>query len=154
MNEPSPTDGLSPGSPLAFVLDTNVLVAGLRSRLGAAHAVLGLLDQGATRPVLTTAVVLEYEAVLKRPGRVPLTAPQVDAFLDILCAAGDRRDVYFRWFGILPDPADEHLPHTALAAGGCPIVTHNVRDFSPAAAFGVSVFTPGAWLRLFPPPDP
>ncbi len=48
------------------VLDTNVLVAALRSKRGASHRLLSELGNGLWRPNLTVAVALEYEAVLKR----------------------------------------------------------------------------------------
>jgi predicted nucleic acid-binding protein len=49
-----------------IVLDTNVLVAAMRSKQGASYRLLSLLGDGRWRPNVTVAVVLEYEAVLKR----------------------------------------------------------------------------------------
>jgi hypothetical protein len=49
-----------------IVLDTNVLVAALRSKNGASYRLLHSLGDGRWRPNLTVPVVLEYEAVLKR----------------------------------------------------------------------------------------
>jgi hypothetical protein len=58
------------------VLDTNVLVAGLRSRRGASFRLLELVVAGAVRPVLSVPLVLEYEAVLKHQGSIDgLLAP-------------------------------------------------------------------------------
>lgn len=48
------------------VLDTNVLEAALRSRNGASWRLLHALGSSQWRPNLTVAVLLEYEAVLKR----------------------------------------------------------------------------------------
>jgi len=48
------------------VLDTNVLVAALRSKLGASHRLLSRIGSSNWRPNLTVALVLEYESVLKR----------------------------------------------------------------------------------------
>jgi predicted nucleic acid-binding protein len=47
-----------------IVLDTNVLVAAMRSKQGASYRLLSLLGDGRWRPNVTVAVVLEYEAVL------------------------------------------------------------------------------------------
>ena len=65
------------------VLDTNVLVAAMRSRLGASYRLLSLLGDGRWRPNLTVAVALEYEAVLKRNCReFSLTERDIDDALD------------------------------------------------------------------------
>ncbi|MBI2615721.1 MAG: PIN domain-containing protein, partial [Gemmatimonadetes bacterium] len=40
-----------------LVLDTNVLVAGLRSRRGASYRVLRLIEYGRVRPVLSVPLV-------------------------------------------------------------------------------------------------
>jgi predicted nucleic acid-binding protein len=46
------------------VIDTNILVAGLRSRRGASFRLLGQIGEHRWRPNLTVALLLEYEAVL------------------------------------------------------------------------------------------
>jgi predicted nucleic acid-binding protein len=52
------------------VIDTNVLVAALRSNRGASHRLLGKLGSPGWRPNVTVAVALEYEYVLKRDCRL------------------------------------------------------------------------------------
>ena len=46
-----------------LILDTSVLIAGLRSSLGASHALLDLIGADRFAMGLTAALVLEYEAV-------------------------------------------------------------------------------------------
>src|ERR1022692_1042855 len=48
------------------VLDTNVLVAALRSKRGASHQLLRLIGEGEWRLNVSVALALEYEEVLKR----------------------------------------------------------------------------------------
>ncbi|WP_281405496.1 PIN domain-containing protein [Mesorhizobium sp. B2-6-4] len=63
-----------------IVLDTNVLTAGLRSRNGASFAILQLIADRQIRPLVTTALFLEYETVLARPEQVAahgLSAPDL-----------------------------------------------------------------------------
>lgn len=130
------------------VLDTSVLVAGLRSRRGASALVLELVGRGLVGVVLSVPLVLEYEAVLKRPGVVPaFSEAHIDALLDGLCALAERRGVHFLWRPQLRDPSDEALLELAVAAGGIPIVTFNADHFRGAEHFGVKVWTPQELLR-------
>lgn len=130
-----------------LVLDTNVLVAGLRSRRGASYRLLEFVVAGAVRPVLSVPLVLEYEAVLKRQLRVlKLTPEDVDALLDDLCLLGEQHLVYYLWRPTLRDPRDELVLELAVGAA-CPyIVTHNVRDFAGSEQFGVQIRTPRQFL--------
>jgi predicted nucleic acid-binding protein len=129
------------------VLDTNVLVAGLRSRRGASHRLLELVAAGVVRPVLSVPLVLEYEAVLQRQAaEIGLTPGDIDGLLDDLCYLGEHHVVYYLWRPTLRDPSDEMVLELAVAAG-CPhIVTHNVRDFAGSERFGVEPCTPRRWL--------
>ena len=53
---------------VTIVVDTNVVVSGLRSRQGSSNLILNNMLCGATRFALSPALVLEYKDVLKRPG--------------------------------------------------------------------------------------
>jgi predicted nucleic acid-binding protein len=130
-----------------LVLDTNVLVAGLRSRRGASFRVLRLIEHGKARPVLSVPLVFEYEEVLKREaGVLPFTTEDLDAVLDDLCVLGEQRAIHYLWRPTLWDPHDELVLEVAVAAGGIPIVTHNVKDFAGSEQFGVPIHTPRDWL--------
>jgi predicted nucleic acid-binding protein len=48
----------------------------------------------------------------------------------------------------LRDPRDEFILELAVASASHAIVTHNIRDFRGAEAFGIQVVTPAAFLRL------
>jgi putative PIN family toxin of toxin-antitoxin system len=133
---------------LRAVLDTSVIVAGLRSRRGSSFRLLKLVEQGALTPVLSVALVLEYEAVLKREaGELGLTAGDVGDFLDSICTSGDLRKVHFLWRPQLRDANDEFVLEVAVESGCGVIMTHNARDFAPAKRFGVRVAAPAVFLR-------
>jgi uncharacterized protein with PIN domain len=53
-------------NPYQIVVDTSVIVAGLRSNLGAAFRLLTMLNDRRWQVNVSVALVLEYEAVLKR----------------------------------------------------------------------------------------
>lgn len=80
------------------VLDTNILTAGLRSRQGASFTVLSLLADGQFTALVTTALFLEYEAVLKRPEQCEvhgLSVADLDGLLSELAAVLEPVDVRF-----------------------------------------------------------
>jgi predicted nucleic acid-binding protein len=90
------------------VLDTNIVVAGLRSSLGASHQVLSLVGSGRFTHVVSVALAFEYEAAIRRPEvGIRLSRAAVDDVLDYLCATGRRQPIYFLWRPTLPDPGDD-----------------------------------------------
>ena len=138
---------------MRVVLDTNVLVAALRSRQGASHQLIRRLvvEPGSFVPLLSVPLFLEYEAVLKRrTGGIPLGAEEVDVFLDVLASIGEEVRLYYLWRPSLADPDDDMVLELAVAGGADAIVTFNVRDFDPfAQRFGVKVLRPrDLWLQL------
>jgi predicted nucleic acid-binding protein len=51
-----------------LIFDTNVLVAGLRSKRGSSCQLIRLFTEARFRLNVSVALALEYEDVLKRPG--------------------------------------------------------------------------------------
>lgn len=137
---------------LAAVIDTNVLIAALRSPFGASYQILARVGSGAFELDLSVPLVLEYESVAKRDlPALGLEAADVDAVLDFLCRVGRHRRIYFHWRPALPDPQDDMILELAVAAG-CPlIVTHNVKHFTGAGRFGVTPIRPRDFLRTLSP---
>lgn len=133
------------------VLDTCVLVAGFRSRRGASNLLLRAVATGALRPLVTTALFLEYEDVLLRPEQrlaTQMSEGDVRQALAALASAADPVEVHFRWRPQLRDPGDELVLEAAVNGHAEALVTHNVRDFKHAAAeFGLRVLTPQMCLK-------
>ena len=118
---------------LGAVLDTNILVAGLRSRDGAAFQLLRSVRVGRVMPVISVPLCFEHEEVLSRPGLVPaLLPPEVAPFLNAFLLTAERREIFYLWRPLLTDPKHEMLVDLAMSAGAVPIITHNARDFAPA----------------------
>jgi predicted nucleic acid-binding protein len=131
------------------VLDTNVLVAAIRSRLGASFRLLSLLQRTIPpfEPVVSVPLVVEYEeALFRHIRRSPLTRGDVEDLIDFLISVSIRQDVFFLWRPFLRDAADDFVLEAAVAARATHIVTHNVRHFEGAESFDLRIVTPARFL--------
>ena len=132
-----------------IVLDTNVVIAALRSRRGASFQLLSLVDSGAFEINASVPLVLEYEEVLYRElSALTLVADDVDDLLDYLCSVANRRQIHFLWRPYLKDPKDDMVLELAVTADCDYVVTYNRRDFQGAETFGVEVIEPVQLLRI------
>ena len=132
-----------------IVLDTNVLVAAMRSKNGASHRLLSLLGDGRWRPNVTVAMVLEYETVLKRSCRqFGLTEEDVDDAVDAICSQAGLHRLYFLWRPIASDPDDDLVLEAAIASHSDFLITFNKRDFPDSQRFGIRCLTPKEFLIL------
>jgi putative PIN family toxin of toxin-antitoxin system len=133
------------------VLDTSMLVAGLRSQLGASNRVLAAVADRRCVPLVTTAIFFEYEAVLLRPEHrlaTGMDAQDVEGFLAAFASAAEPVELNFLWRPQLRDPADEMILEAAVNGRASAIVTHNVRDFlSATEKFGIRTVTPAEYLK-------
>jgi len=81
-----------------IVLDTSVVVAGLRTQLGAGNAVLRLVAKRRLVALATSPLFLEYEDVLKRPEQRlahGLAPEAIEEFLAELAALIEPVEVIF-----------------------------------------------------------
>ena len=133
------------------VLDTSVVVAGLRSRLGAANAVLRLIDRKRLVPLATPPLFLEYEEVLLRAEQRlahGLSPTEVAQFLAELAALIEPVDLHFRWRPQSSDSNDEMVLEAAMNGRADALITYNVEDFlEPCRRFGLPVLTPAEVLQ-------
>lgn len=130
------------------VVDTNVLVAALRSRRGASFRLLSLLRARRYELCVTVPLVMEYADVLGRPGMVPVSQTQVDAIIDMICREAHQQTVHYLWRPQLRDPKDEMVLEAAVNASAAYLVTHNLADFSAVRFRGLEVVTPARLLAL------
>ena len=132
-----------------MVLDSNVLVAALRSRNGASFQLLRLLREDRFEVALSVPLAFQYESVLVRHAKeLELSKQEAIGLVDYFCHIAHKQEIHFRWRPTLSDPNDEFVLELAVAAECRFIVTHNIKDFHGAQRFGVSIVTPGEFLRL------
>ena len=131
------------------VIDTNVVIAALRSKRGASNRLLSLIGTSKFEIHDSVALILEYEEVLQRQRtELGLSEKEVSIFIDSLCAMAHHHQIYFLWRPYLTDVDDELVLELAVSANCEYILTHNVRDFRGSDKFGIRAITPREFLQI------
>ena len=131
------------------ILDTSVLVSGLRSKRGASFQIIQAIRAGHLHISVYVALVLEYECVLLRPGLIPsFTKNEIHRILDAVCLMAQHQKVFFAWRPFLKDPNDDLILELAVAASAPYIITHNISDFAGSDTVGVRAITPSAAIKI------
>jgi putative PIN family toxin of toxin-antitoxin system len=134
-----------------IVIDTSVLVTALRSGNGASNHLFRAVAERRVRALASTALFLEYEAVLRRSEHMlahGLDLDALDVVLSHLAALCEPVELNFAWRPQLPDPDDELVLAVAANGRADAIVTFNAKDFAAGALkFGIKVLTPGQMLK-------
>ena len=133
------------------MLDTNVVVAAMRSPTGASAALLMAARRSELTMLANVALALEYEATCKLAEHrlaAGLDLDQVGIFIDAVVAMVEPVETHFLWRPQLRDPADEFVLEAAVNGQAAAIVTFNRRDFGVAPArFGIDLLTPAEAIR-------
>ena len=112
------------------VVDTNVLVEGLEN-MGPCGQVIDLWVTRRFIPCVSTALALEYEAVLTRQGSTALRKRKAGA-LQALLTRAEFVAIAFTYRPQSPDPGDDMVIDCVMN-GGAGLLTSNIRDFRQAA---------------------
>jgi putative PIN family toxin of toxin-antitoxin system len=136
---------------MRLVLDTDVVVAAVRSPGGASAELLRRIGRGQATMLLSVALVLEYESIcLRAEHRIVngLSEAEVVLYVEGLVKLSAPVEPHFRWRPQLRDPADEMVLEVAINGQADSIVTFNVRDFGDGPGrFGIDVLRPADALR-------
>lgn len=131
---------------MKVVLDTDVVVSGVRSPMGASAEVLRAARNRNIEIAVSVPLVLEYESVLGRAEHLQasgLAIADMQVIVDVLVDVADWTRIDYRWRPQTRDPADEMVLEAAINAGVDAIVTFNKRHFSKAAEkFGIACLWP------------
>ncbi len=129
-----------------IVLDTSVFVAAMRSRRGAANALLRMVATRRVQMLATPPLFLEYEDVLKRAEQRlvhRLESDEIDRLLAELAALVEPVEVRFQWRPQVRDPNDEMVLEAAVNGRADALVTYNESDFIEAGEkFNLAVMRP------------
>lgn len=135
------------------LLDTDVVVAAMRSDQGASRQLLLAALDRRFAVLASVPLMLEYEAVLKRPEHLTaagITAADANTVLDALAKVAEPVRLAFLWRPRLRDPADEMVLETAVNGAADYLVTFNLKHLGQAArAFGIRAVNPSeVWRAL------
>ena len=132
-----------------IVIDTNVVIAALRSKKGASNKLLALVGTSKFEIHDSVALILEYEDVIQRQRtELGLSQDEVSIFIDSLCSMAHHHKIYFLWRPSLPDVNDELVLELAVSANCEYILTHNIKDFKGTEKFGIKAITPKEFLQV------
>jgi putative PIN family toxin of toxin-antitoxin system len=139
---------------MRVVVDTDVVLSGLRSPAGASRLVLQAIREGAITLLVSVAIMLEYEAVLKRRANlaaIGASARELDIFLDSYALLAEPVERGFSHRPSIRDPDDEMFMEAAINSHADALVTFNRNDYLPAdhraIPSGVDICRPGELLR-------
>jgi putative PIN family toxin of toxin-antitoxin system len=131
---------------MRLVVDTDVIVAALRSPSGASAALLVLLLKQQATMLLSVALVLEYETTCLLPEhRLAAGAKERDVqiLIDALVSASEPVEVHYQWRPQLTDAGDEMVLEAAVNGQADAIVTFNRKDYGAGPSrFGIEVLSP------------
>jgi putative PIN family toxin of toxin-antitoxin system len=117
---------------LAYVLDTSVMVAALRSSRGASRQLLLSALTRRFELLLSVPLLLEYGAVLTRTDQLSafgISKRDVERVLDDVTSIGRPVRLSYRWRPQLPDAKDDMVLETAVNGNADAVVTFNRSDF-------------------------
>lgn len=137
---------------IRLVLDTNVMVAAVRSDRGASRILLTAAMERRIRLLLSVPLMMEYEAVLMRAEHRAVSGLSVDdvgVLLDAVAAVAEPIRLAYLWRPTLPDADDDMVLETAVNGGADGLVTVNRRHFGPVTAtFGIATLSPAQGVTL------
>ena len=134
-----------------IVLDSDVVVAAVRSDRGASRLLLVAALERRYPVLASVPLMLQYESVVTRPEHLEaagISALDVEILLDALAIVVEPIRISYLWRPVLPDVGDDLVLETAVNGRAEIVVTFNRRHFEPAATrFGLDILAPADAVR-------
>lgn len=134
---------------MRVVIDTNVLVAAMRSKTGASRRLITLLTSDTFEPAMSVALYLEYLDVMTREENIPpgVTDKEMVQFVREILSYSHKQGIYFKWRPTLKDADDDFVLELAIASQSEYIITFNEKDFRNIELFGIEAILPSSFLK-------
>ncbi len=131
---------------IEIVIDTNVIIASLKSKRGASYKLLNLINSKKFNINVSVPLIYEYEQVIA--DKIPkLSKNDITDYIDAICKLSNRHNIYYLWRPQLKDPKDEMVLELAIKSKSKYIITYNKIDFKNAKKFGVHVLDAREFLK-------
>jgi putative PIN family toxin of toxin-antitoxin system len=135
--------------PYQIVIDTNVLLTGLKSKKGASYLLLTLLNSNFFELNISTTLIFEYEYVLKRESQnLGLTSEDIDNIINGICHLANHQKVYYLWRPLSKDPNDDFIIDLAIKSQADFIISYNQKDLKTLIKFNISILNPKQFLQI------
>lgn len=136
---------------MRLVLDTNVVIAAMRSPGGASSALLQGIRLGRATALLSVPMALEYEAKCTQAQHhiaAGLSHSDSVDFVMAVIALAEPVKIHYLWRPRLKDPNDEMVLEVAVNGNADAIVTFNQKDYGVTPGeFGIEVLLPREVIR-------
>src|SRR5260370_13067458 len=131
---------------LKVFLESDVVVAVMRSPGGASAEIVRKVRRGRVTLLVSFPLAVEYEAICSEAEHrlaAGLSEREVEIFLDAVVAMAEPVTTHFLWRPQLRDPGDEMVLEAAVNGQADLLVTFNVRDFGTVPSrFGIEMMIP------------
>ena len=134
---------------IEVVIDTNVFIASLKSKMGASFKLLFEVSRKRYVQNISPPLIFEYESIAKRKAtKLALTDSEIDSILDMICEWSNKCQIFYLWRPFLKDPKDDFVLELAIESQSKFIITYNINDFKGVDKFGIKVVTPKEFLKM------
>lgn len=135
--------------PYQIVIDTNVILAGLKSNQGASYKLLKILNDQRFEINISTTLIFEYEEILKREQeQIGLNNQDIEDVINGICFLANQHQLFYIWRPIAKDKDDDFIIDLALKCQANFIISYNYKDLKPVEKFGISILTPKQFLQI------
>lgn len=138
---------------MKIVLDTDVIIAGMRSPSGASAEIIRRARLGELTMMASVSLFMEYEAKCTLPihyQAAGLSAQEAEIFINTLASIISPVKTHYLWRPQLRDPADEMVLEAAVNGGAKALISFNQKHFGlTPQRFGIQLLLPSEFLRSF-----